>query len=96
MELNKWVGACKVRAFPWIDKQHIYVNVQCFQSGKSLYQPPVFDRTVYIKNDEKGRDLVFEFTDTLVEAIRFGKIKPGSYIQVMTCPGLGALNAGRK
>lgn len=88
MELNKWCGSCKVHAFPWIDKQNIYVNVQCFQSGKSLHQSPVWDRTVYVKNDEAGRELVFEFTDTLVEAIRFGRIKHGSYIQVQQCPKL--------
>lgn len=86
MELNKWVGTCQVCACPWIDKQNIYVNVQFFQSGKSIHQPPVWDRTVYVANDEKGRELVFEFTDTLVNAIRSGRIKHGSYIQVQRCP----------
>jgi hypothetical protein len=69
MEVDRWIGAYKVRAFPWIDKKRIYVNVQYFAPGQSVQQPPVWDKTIYVTDDDNGRRLVYEFTDTLVENI---------------------------
>ena len=57
MEIDRWVGPYKVRAFPWIEKNLIYFNVRCYA--------PVLDQTVYITNDAVGHRLVFEFTHTL-------------------------------
>lgn len=65
MEIDKWVGPYKVRAFPWIEKKLIYFNVRCYAPGQSLEKPPVLDQTVYITNDVAGQRLVFEFTHTL-------------------------------
>ncbi len=69
MELDKWVGPYKVRAFPWTDGTRIYFNVRYYTPGQSLEQPPVLDRTVYITNDDAGQRMVFEFTDTLVRYV---------------------------
>ena len=65
MEIDRWVGPYRVRAFPWIEKNLIYFNVRCYAPGQSLEKPPVLDQTVYITNDAAGHRLVFEFTHTL-------------------------------
>lgn len=82
MEIDRWIGSCKVRAFPWIDGKSVYVNVQYFAPGQSICKPPVWDRTVYIQNDDAGHRFVFEYTDTLVEAVCRGKIPHRSYVKV--------------
>lgn len=69
MELDKWIGPYKVRAFPWVDGKHIYFNVQYFAPGQSVEKPPVIDRTVYITDDEAGRRFVFDFTHTCAEYV---------------------------
>ena len=65
MEIDRWVGPYKVRAFPWTEKNLIYFNVRCYAPGQSMEKPPVLDQTVYITNDAVGHRLVFEFTHTL-------------------------------
>ena len=69
MEIDTWIGSCKVRILPWIDNKRIYVNVQYFRSGQSISQPPIWDKTVYITDNEAGKRLAYEFTDTLVNGI---------------------------
>jgi hypothetical protein len=69
MELDKWIGAYKVRSFPWIDGKRIYFNVQYFKSGQSIDRPPVWDKTVYITDNEAGKRLVYEFTDSLINHV---------------------------
>ena len=69
MEIDRWTSGCKVRIFPWIDKKHIYVNVQYFAPGQSVQQPPVWDRTVYITDDPNGNRLAYEFTESLVDYV---------------------------
>lgn len=98
MELNKWVGGCKVHASPWIDKKNIYVNVQYFKPGQSIYQPPVWEKRALIANDEAGRRLVFEYTDTLVNAFRQGKIPDKAFVQVGKgfCSNVGQADAIKK
>jgi hypothetical protein len=75
MEIDKWIAGYKVRSFPWIDGKRIYFNVQYFQSGQSIHQPPVWDKTVYVNDDEHGRKMVDTFTHTLVEYVSRMKIK---------------------
>ena len=82
MELDKWVGPCKVRAFPWVDGKSIYVNVQYFKPGQSMHQEPAWDRTAYIFDNEAGRRMVFEYTSTMVDAFMTGKIKHNYHITV--------------
>lgn len=68
-EIDKWIEGCKVRSFPWIDKKRIYFNVQYFAPGQSLCKPPVWDRTVFIVNNEAGRRVIQNFTHSLVTHI---------------------------
>jgi hypothetical protein len=75
MELDKWIGAYKIRSFPWIDGKRIYFNVQYYKSGQSISRPPVWDKTVYITDNEAGRRLVYEFTDSLVNHVAQMKIE---------------------
>jgi len=69
VELDKWIGSCKVRSFPWIDGKRIYFNVQYYAPGQSIEKPPVWDKTVYITDNIAGRRLVYDFTDSLVNHI---------------------------
>lgn len=69
MELDKWIGSCKVRSFPWIDGKRIYFNVQYYAPSQSVEKPPVWDKTVYITDNTAGRMLVHDFTNSLVEHI---------------------------
>jgi hypothetical protein len=69
VEINKWIGSYKVRSFPWIDGKRIYFNVQYYAPGQSISQPPAWDKTVYITDNEAGKRLTREFTHSLVEYV---------------------------
>jgi hypothetical protein len=69
MELDKWIGSCKIRAFPWVDGKRIYFNVQYYAPGQSTSKPPAWEKTVYIANNPEGQRLVYDFTHSLVEHI---------------------------
>lgn len=69
MNFDGWISGYKVRVMPWVDGKTIYVNVQYFQSGQSISQPPVWDKTVYLTDDKKGRNMVQNFLDTIVNYI---------------------------
>ncbi len=69
MEIDKWVRSYKVRSFTWIDGKTIYFNVCYYASGQSVCQPPVWDKTVYITDNESGRRMVYQFMDSLVEYV---------------------------
>lgn len=77
MEINKWIGSYKVRAFPWIDGKRIYFNVQYFKPGQSIQKPPAWDKTVYITDNPNGQHLVHDLTHSLVEHIAKMQIKEG-------------------
>ena len=81
-EIDAWINGCKVRAFPWIDGETIYVNVQYFRPGQSVEQSPAWDRSARFVNDEPGRRFVFEFTHTMVEAFCSGKIPAGAVVKI--------------
>ena len=40
-----------------------------YRSGQSISSAPVWDKTVYIKNNKNGNKIVYEFTDSLVEYV---------------------------
>ena len=69
MEIEKWIGGYKVRSFPWINGKHIYFNVQYYAPGQAISKSPVWDKTVYITENEAGRNLVNNFTDSLIEYV---------------------------
>ncbi len=56
MELDRWIGSYKVRSFPWIDGKRIYFNVQYYAPGQSIEKPPVWDKTVYVTDNENRWD----------------------------------------
>lgn len=66
---DKWIGSYRVTTMPWIDGKRIYVNVQCFASGQSIEKPPVWDKTVYIIDNQNGQNVVSNFMDSLVQHI---------------------------
>lgn len=80
MEIDKWIGSCKIRSFPWIDGKRIYFNVQYFVPGQSIQKPPAFDKTVYITDDTAGQRLVHELTDSLVQHICGMQIADGAEV----------------
>lgn len=80
MEKDTWVNGCHVRIFPWIDGKRIYCNVQYFRSGQSIEQPPVWDKSVYITDNEAGRRLAYDFIDSLVNYVIGMDIKVGTEI----------------
>lgn len=55
MEIDKWIGSLRVRAFPWIDGERIYCNVQYFIPGQTIEKPPAWEKTVYITDNPEGR-----------------------------------------
>lgn len=68
-EFEKWIGSYKVRSFPWIDGKRIYFNVQYYAPGQSIEKPPVWDKTAFITDNIAGRQLIYDFTDSLVNFI---------------------------
>ena len=80
MNIDKWTGSCKIRSFPWIDGKRIYFNVQYYKPGQSISAPPVWDKTVYIINNDAGRRLVTNFTDSLVEHVSKMQISDGTEV----------------
>ncbi len=80
MEIDKWVSCYKVRSFPWIDGKRIYFNVQYFLSGQSIEQPPAWDKTVYITDNEAGQRLLTDFLDSLVNHVAKMQIKQGTEV----------------
>ena len=80
MEINTWIDGCKVRACPWIDGKRIYFNVRYYRPGQSIERPPAWDKTVYITDNEAGRNLVFNLTDSLVRHIESMRIPDGKEV----------------
>jgi len=65
MEIDGWFSGHKVRSFPWIDGKSIYFNVSYYKPGQAVTKPPVWEKTVYITDNEAGRRVVEEFTNSL-------------------------------
>lgn len=84
MEIDKWIGSYKVRSFSWIDGKRIYFNVQYYVPGQSISKPPIWDKTVYITDNDMGRRLVQEFTDSLVNHIASMYIKEHTEVTLTT------------
>lgn len=82
VDFEKWINSYKVRVFPWIDGKHIYVNVQYYAPGLSISQPPAFDKTAYITDDEKGRNMIQNYLHTLVEYIARAKVEKGNAMYI--------------
>ena len=82
MEIDKWVNGCKIRSFPWIDGKTIYFNVKYYKPGQSIHQQPVWDKTVYITDNEAGRHLALELTSSFVEYVASLTVQAGTKIVI--------------
>lgn len=82
MEIDTWIAGYKVRSFPWIDGKTIYVNVQYFAPGQSIDRPPVFDKSVYVTDNDNGKRLVSDFLDSLVNHIARMEIPHGHKVVI--------------
>lgn len=80
MEIDRWVSGYKVRSFPWIDGKRIYINVQYYAPGQSIERPPVWDKSVYLTDNEEGQRIITDFLDSLVTHISQMKIPPHSEV----------------
>lgn len=69
MYINKWVSGYKVDASPWIDHETIHFCVTYYMPGQSIQQPPVWEKTVYITDNENGRRMLTERLYSLVEFV---------------------------
>lgn len=79
MNIDGWFSGCKVRSFPWVDGKSIYFNVSYYAPGQSLERPPVWEKTVYVTDNEAGRRAVKDFTDSLTNYVAKLAIPQGGY-----------------
>jgi hypothetical protein len=82
MDIDRWINGYKVRSFPWTDGKTIYFNVQYFTAGQSVEQPPVFDKTVYITDNEAGKRLISDFINSLVDYVARMTIQSGTKVVI--------------
>jgi len=82
INIDTWVSGYKVRAFNWIDGKRIYFNVQYYLPGQSIEKPPVWDKTVFITENDNGYKLINDFIYTLVENVANMQIKEGFEITI--------------
>lgn len=69
MYIDKWVSGYKVEACPWIDHKTIYFNVAYYQPGQSIHRLPVWEKTVYVTDNENGRRMLTEALHSFVEYV---------------------------
>lgn len=65
MIIDGWFSGYKVHSFPWIDGKTIYFNVSYYVPGQAVSRPPVWEKTVYVTDNEEGRRVVEKFTESL-------------------------------
>lgn len=82
MNYDGWIEGYKVQIFPWIDDELIYVNVQYYQGGQSLERPPVWDRTIYLKDDDGGQWLLNNRLHSFINAIANMNIPPDARVVI--------------
>lgn len=82
MEIDDWVDGYKVRSFPWIDGENIYMSVSYYAPGQAISKPPVWEKTVYIKDNETARILIKDFLHSVVNCIAELKIPDGGHAKI--------------
>ena len=65
-----WFSGCRVDCFKWFEGDKWYFNIQYFMPGSSLCKPPAFDRSVFITDNEIGRNVIFNCTESLVDYVK--------------------------
>ena len=67
MEIDKWVAGYKVRAFDWIDGEHIYMNIAQYAPGASVEKAPAYEKSFLLqKSDEK---MIQDRLDSVVQGL---------------------------
>lgn len=79
MNISGWYSGFKVEASPWIDGETIYFSVSYYLPGSSISRPPKWEKTVYITDNESGRNIVQNFTDSLTNYIARLNIPQGGH-----------------
>ena len=65
----------------WYDGT-IYFNVRYFRPGQSINQPPIFDKSVYITDNDKGRYMVQNFKSSLAEYVARMDVNPENKVVI--------------
>lgn len=68
MYFEGFIDGYLVHIEEWYDGT-IYFNVRYFKPGQSMSQPPVFDKSVYITDNDKGRYMVKNFKSSLAQFV---------------------------
>lgn len=79
MKISGWFSGFKVEAFPWIDGETIYFSVSRYLPGASVSRDPAWEKVVYITDNESGRNMVQNFTDSLTNYIAGLSIPQGGH-----------------
>ena len=69
MYINRWVSGYKVDACPWIDHETIHFCVSYYEPGQSLSRPPVWEKTVYLTDNENGNRMLQNALASFVEFV---------------------------
>jgi hypothetical protein len=83
MNIDRWVDGYKVRVCPWIDGKNIYVNVQYYNPGASLCQPPALDKSALIADTAAGRRIAFDFISSTAAYIASLPIPEGGMAHII-------------
>jgi hypothetical protein len=82
--VEKWVSGYKVTYFPWIDGKRIYLNIQYYKPGSSLYRPPSWEVTVYLADNDESRDLLENYETSLIEFVVRGYLLHNKKVSEVT------------
>lgn len=81
MYFEGFVDGYLVHIEKWYDGT-IYFNVQYFRPGQSINQSPIFDKSIYITDNDKGRYMVQNFKNSLAEYVARMDIKPENKVVI--------------
>lgn len=81
MYFEGFVDGYFVHTEKWCDGT-IYFNVRYFRPGQSINQPPVFDKSVYITDNDKGRFIVKNYKSTLANYVARMDISPENKVVI--------------
>jgi hypothetical protein len=79
-DFDGWVDGYKVRYFNWVDGKRIYFNVQYFKPGQSISKSPVWDKTVFIAENDMADRAIEHLIHSLVNKVAHTEIKEGAEV----------------
>ena len=54
VNVDKWVGNCKVHMSDWVDGSHIYLHIEEFTYGQSISSNPIWERSFLFSKSDEG------------------------------------------